>query len=171
MRVWARGMAGSQPVALVRRVWSPREHGDVDRAEQLGVGLEAHRAAGHGEQVVGQLLHGDVAAAAHVVDLARLAVLDEQPVGPHHVAHVGEVTAGGQVADRDHVAALHLVAGDARREGGGHELVGLAGAEVVERPHPQHRQLAAEPRLEAEEVGRHLRRRVGAGRAERPSPR
>ena len=106
MRVWSRGISGSQPVAVGEAGVVAPQHGDVDRAEQLGVGLEAHRATGHGQQVVGQLLHGDVAAAAHVVDLARLAVLDQQPVGPHHVAHVGEVAAGREVADRDHVAAL-----------------------------------------------------------------
>ena len=155
-RVWPSGISGSQPVAARQPGVVAPQHRDVDRPQQLGVGLEAHAARGQREELVGQLLHGDVAARAHVVDLARLAALDQQAVGPHDVAHVGEVASGGQVADRDHVAAVELVAGDARRQRRRHELVGLARAEVVERPHPQHRQPAAEPGLEAEEVGRHL---------------
>ena len=65
------------------------------------------------------------------------------------------------------VAAVELVAGDARRERRRHELVGLAGAEVVEGPDPQDGEAPAQPGLEAEEVGRHLRCRVGAGRPQR----
>jgi hypothetical protein len=38
---------------------------------------------------------------------------------------------------------------------------------VVERPDPEHRQAAAQPRLEGQEVGRHLRGGVRAGRPER----
>ena len=69
------------------------QHRDVDRAEQLGIGLEAHGAPGHGQQVVGDS-YTAASRPLHVVDLARLAVLDQQAVGPHHVAHVGEVTSG-----------------------------------------------------------------------------
>ena len=76
-----------------------------------------------------------------------------------------------EVADGQHLAAVALGPGDPRRQGRGHELVGLARAEVVERPHPQHGEAPAQPGLEAEVVGGDLGRRVGAGRAERASPR
>ncbi len=47
------------------------QHRHVDRAQQLGVGLEAHRAAGHGDELVAEVLHRDIGARAHVVGLAR----------------------------------------------------------------------------------------------------
>ena len=161
------GISGSHPVALVSLVWSPRSTGMSTGREQLRVRLEAHRPGGQRQQLVGQFLHREVGAGAHVVDLARLAGLDEQPVGPHHVTHVGEVAAGRQVADGEDVAALQLVAGDPRRQGRCHELVGLTGTEVVERPNPQHGQPAPEPGLQPEVVGGDLAGRVRAGRAQR----
>ena len=50
--------------------------------------------SGPGRWLVSWRLHGDRLAAAHVVDLAVDAVLDEQPAGPHHIADVGEVRRG-----------------------------------------------------------------------------
>ena len=96
---------------------SPRSTGTSTRPLQARVLLEPHRMTGHRHQPVGQLADGQVAARADVVGLARLAVLDQQPVGPHDVAHVGEVAAGGQVADRDDLGAVELVEGDALGDG------------------------------------------------------
>ena len=56
------------------------------------------------------------------------------------------------------VGAVALGPGDAGGEGRGHELLRLAGAEVVERPHPDHAEPVAEERLEGQGVGRHLAR-------------
>ena len=73
---------------------------------------------------------------------------------------------GERSPTRDGVAAVALVGGDAGGEGGGHEAVGLARAEVVERAHPDHAEPLAEVGLQAEEVGGDLAGGVGAGRAE-----
>ena len=45
-------------------------------------------------EALGDLGDGDVAPAAHVVDLAGDAALGQQPVGAHHVADVGESRRG-----------------------------------------------------------------------------
>ena len=73
-RVWSRGIVGSQPVASWRRRGIAPQHRHVDRAEQVGVRDQGHRALGQGDEAVGELLDGDVAAGAHVVGLAGLAV-------------------------------------------------------------------------------------------------
>ena len=106
-------------------------------------------------------------AGAHVVGLARLAVGGQEAVGPHHVADVGVVAAGGEVTDGQDLATVALGSGDAAGQGRGHEPVGLAGTEVVEGPDPHHLEAVAQPGLEAEVVGRHLRRCVGGGGPQR----
>ena len=57
------------------------EHRDVDRAHQLGIGLETEVGPRQLEQLCGHLGHGDVAARADVVDVPGGAVDDEEPIG------------------------------------------------------------------------------------------
>ena len=164
----ASGRAGSSAPSrwpCGARLWSPRSTGtSTGRCEARDRARSASGELAMRQELVGEVCDGEVDAGAHVVDLARLAVLDEEPVGPHHVAHVGEVAAGRQVADRDDVAAVELVAGDPRGERRRDELVGLAGAEVVERPHPQHRRA----RGRATPAGRGSRRRPCSPRTGSP---
>ncbi len=120
--------------------WS-RPGGPACRPGGAGRGRDQrHRAVGQGDEAVGDLLDGDVAAGAHVVGLAGRAVLGQEAVGPDDVADVGEVPAGAQVADR-HLVARRSSSLRAMRDGDGrgHEAVALAGAEVVEGPGPDAR--------------------------------
>ena len=144
------------------------QHREVDGAHELGVGYRARSGrSAIAQEPVGQLLDGDVAAGAHVVDLAGLALLDEQAVGPDDVADVGEVAAGREVADGHVVGAVALGPGDAAGQGRGDELLGLARAEVVERPHAEDAEPVAEVGLVGEGVGGDLRGGVRAGGAQR----
>ena len=110
------------------------------------------------------MLDGDVASGAHVVDLARLAPLDQEPIGPHHVAHVGEIPPRAEVAHgqrrRSRLLSLH----DAASQSGNDERLGLARPGVVERPHPDHREPVAQMSLQPQELGGDLARRVGGHR-------
>ncbi len=56
---------------------------------------------------------------------------------------------------------------DSRGDRRGDEAVGLARAEVIERPDPQHAQATSEEGLQPEEVGGDLGRRVGRDGSER----
>ena len=159
---------GSQPVASWRRRGIAPQDRRVHRAEQVGIRDQGHRAVGQGDEAVGDLLDGDVATGAHVVGLAGLASLSQEPVGPDHVPHVGEVPAGAQVADRDLVAAADLVAGDAGGHRGRHEAVALPGPEVVEGPGPEHGQAVAEVRLQGDHIGGRLAGAVGTDGAKGP---
>src|SRR5262249_4108448 len=55
-----------------------------------------------GEQHVERLADGPAAAAADVVDLARITLLQGQHVAPHHVPDVGEIALRVEVADAQH---------------------------------------------------------------------
>ena len=147
----------------LRRVAPDLRH--VYRAQQFAVGREAHRTPGSGDQGLGQL--GDAAgrAGADVVGLAGGTVGGQQPVGPDHVAHVGEVASRVQVPDPDHLRTGALVGRDARCQRGRHEAVALAGTQMVEGPGPDHVEPAAQAGLHADHLGRSLAGAVGRHRA------
>ena len=91
-------MTDSQPVAARSRSALPRKHRHVDRAHQLGIRLEREVRPRQFEQLRSDLGHGDVATRADVVHLPGDAPFHQESVGPHHVAHVGEVASGRQGA-------------------------------------------------------------------------
>ena len=93
-RVSSSACSGHHPVAATSLLLSPRQHGHIDGAHQLGIDLEGQIGARDLEHAPGQVLDGDIAAGAHVVGLARLALLGEESVGAHDVTHVGEVATG-----------------------------------------------------------------------------
>src|SRR5262245_24516780 len=63
----------------------------VARAKAGGVLADLDLLLRHPQQSVEHILDAPRLAAADVVDLTRLALLERQPVRLHHVAHVGEV--------------------------------------------------------------------------------
>ena len=68
------------------------------------------------------------------------AALEDQLIGAHRVAHVGEIAPGLEVADRNlRRPAPGLDVGDAPRESRGDEIRILARPEMVERPRDRHR--------------------------------
>ncbi len=135
------------------------QHGQVDGPQQSRVGSQRDRAAGQADESVGQLLDGEVAPRAHVVDLPGLALGHQEAVGAHDVAHVREVAAGREVADRDAPLTVALGPGDPGGEGGRHEAFGLPWPEVVERARQHHLETMAEEGL----LGEGLRRRFAGG--------
>src|SRR5690606_14354672 len=141
------GDGGLPPGRLPEGGVVAHQHGDVDRALEGRVDDEAHGPRRHPQERLGDVLDGHGVTAADVVHGPRLADLHEEAVGAHDVADVGDVAARREVADRHLVAAVALVAGDARGERGGDEAVALPGAQVVERPDPDDRQPVAQPRL------------------------
>lgn len=78
--------------------------------------------------------HGSLDAGADVVDLAGVALLEQQKVGGDDVAHVSEVAGDVDVAD---IELRRLLAeadgGDLSREVRNHEILVLAGADVIKR--------------------------------------
>ena len=90
-RVVSRGISGFQPVAALEPAGVAAQHGYVDRAQEGRIGDQLELGPGQGHQPVGDLGDGHVVARADVVDRARRAPLDQQAVGPDHVADVGEV--------------------------------------------------------------------------------
>ncbi len=95
------GISGFHPVAATSRAGSPRSTGTSTGRTSAGIGLELERGAGQLEQAVGDLPDRDVPPGSRRCTRRPAARLDQQPVGPHHVADVGEVTPGRQIADRD----------------------------------------------------------------------
>jgi hypothetical protein len=92
-------------------------------------------------------------AGGDVVDLARPPALDRQPVGAHHVAHVGEVADRVEVADADHRRRQPgLDGGDLLGEVRGDEDVAAPRPGVVEAAGAQHLEAVALEVLVAEEV-------------------
>ena len=76
---------------------------------------------------------GDHAAGGDVVGEAGPAAFQQEGVGPHDVADVGEVAALVEVADADDGFGAVGDGGDLGGEGGGDEIRGLSGADVVGR--------------------------------------
>ena len=72
----------------------PEQGRHVDRAQQLGIDDRADRVGGQRNELFEDFGYRRRHARRDVVDLARLAVLHQQSVGAHDVAHVGEVPAG-----------------------------------------------------------------------------
>ena len=172
-RVWSSGISGSQPVAVAEPGVVAPQHGHVDRAQQR---RGRARAASGGSAMREERSASSWMAMswprAHVVDLARLAVLDQQPVGPDHVAHVGEVApraAGCRPArrrrPRSSLRAMRAASAGATKRSvwPGPRWLKARTRSTVEP--------VAEAGLQAEEVGRHLAGRVGAHRPERRRPR
>ena len=81
---------------------SPTCAGHVGGAQPAGIDAHLHLAPSRREQQLEHLADRAPAAAADVVGLARVALVEQQPVGAHHVAHVGEVAHGVEIADLDH---------------------------------------------------------------------
>ena len=109
--------------------------GHVDGPSQLRVELEPQLDPGQALHLQGHVGDGDVAAAAHVVDLAGDAPLGQEPVGPHHVADVGEVAPGRQVPHHDAVGAAAAGLDDALASADTTKADGLSGTHVVEGAH------------------------------------
>ena len=102
-RVRSRGIRGSHPVAARSRRGIADLRGHVGGTEPLGVHAHLDVRARRREEEVEQLPDAAPAPAAHVVDGARRpALLEQHPVGAHHVAHVGEVAHRLEVADLQH---------------------------------------------------------------------
>jgi hypothetical protein len=118
--------------------------------------------------VLGDFGDADTGATAHVVDLARGAVLDEEAIGAHDVADVGDVAdrierTDGDLADRFGVIGLARFGDrDAACERGHEEAIGLARTGVRERADPHSVQARAEVGLQREvrrgELARAVRR-------------
>ena len=95
---------------------------DVDRADEVRVLDEPELPPCVREELVGDLGDGHAPSGTDVVDLAGVAVLGEQPVGAHDVAHVVQVAHGVERADGDLVGAGAFGGRDAVRERGDEEV-------------------------------------------------
>ena len=155
---WDRGLPAGRGAELGR---VPDHHGHVDgRASSVSSTSSSGRAAAR-EQRRGQVADGEADTGAHVVGLARCAVLGEEAVGAHDVAHVGHVAHGPTVSDRDGGGPVLLGSGDARCEARHQEARRLAGTGVVERPNGDDGHAIAASGFERELLGAHLALAVG----------
>ena len=129
------------------------QHRHLHRADQRRVDLEGQGGPGQVRQPVGDLADGDVTARADVVDPSGPTRPDEEAVGADHVADVGEVAAGRQIAHRDGAGpaplGLHDPPGQCRHG----ELGGLARADVVERADGDHVLAVPQKRLGHQGLG------------------
>jgi hypothetical protein len=104
-------------------------------------------------------------AAADVVDLARLALVERKPVRADHVADVGPVALARQVTVVDHWLVLScLDQRDLARHGAGHEVRATARAGVIETSCDDQMHAVRLEVLVRELVLRHLADRVGRKR-------
>src|SRR5215831_10898876 len=110
------------------------EQGHVGGAHAVGPGLDGHGGGARGlDEKVQDFADGPRLARAQIVNLSRFAALQEGPVAPHDVAHVGEVSPRLEVAhldDRLPASRLDLrhLAGEVRRR----EDLAAARAAVIE---------------------------------------
>lgn len=141
--------------------------GDVGGAHTGGVLADIYFYFAEGDEGVENPLDWVAFAGADVVDFARITFGDGEVVGADHVAHVGEVALGVEVADRDYGFLFACFdEGDLAGEGCGYECFGLAGADVVEGSDADCGLLVAEEILEGESVLRDLADSVGIVGAE-----
>ena len=94
----SKGISGSPAGGGVEAGAVAAQLGQVGRPDPGRVDDDLEVDAGQGHQAPGHLLDAHRLAPAHVVDLARAPRLQQGPVGPDHVADVGDVAAGVQVA-------------------------------------------------------------------------
>src|SRR6267154_2183939 len=159
---------GLPPGRLLESPGVPEQDGHVRGTHAGRVLLHLHLGLREAEEVIQHRADGPVLARADVVDLAGLALLEREPVGPHHVAHVGEIAAGLEIADPDHRRAATLLdVGDLLREIRADEHRAAARALVVEAARSDDRQLEAHEVLIAQHVLAHLAHRVGGEGAQR----
>ena len=146
------------------------EDGELDRPEAGGVGGGRDLDRGLGDQARQHVDHGGGRPGTDVVDLARLAGLDQEPIGPHHVADVGQVAAGAEIAVGHLAPSGQLGLGDLRGESGRGERGSLARSEMIEGPGNDHVQVKGPLILHGDGFGRLLAGSVGRpGRAGRDS--
>ena len=118
-RVWSSGISGCQPSSVRIRVGSPRTSGTSLGRSRASIHAHANRHARARQEAVEQFANRDGAPRTDVVGAARHAAFEDQPVGADRVAHVGEIAARVEVADRDlRLAAARFDVGDAAREPG-----------------------------------------------------
>ena len=134
----ARGdRSGSQPVALLSLVLSPRSTGTSTGRSSAGSWRSAHGRSRRLE--TSRSAMSSIATStprAHVVRLACLTVFHQQSVGADDVAHVGEVAPRREVADGHDAADRRTRCARCVRRARVRRTSALARAEVVERPHP-----------------------------------
>jgi len=88
-----------------------------------------------GDQTIEQLGDRMVLATREVEDLPRPGILGEPGKGRDGVVHMHEITAGGEIADREDGLGAALDRDQLLRETGQSEARGLAGPDQVERTH------------------------------------
>ena len=131
--VASRVNAGCHFVAARNLARVADEAGYVDRPDEIRILHQAQPNAGAREQRGRDLSDGMARARTHVVDRARFAFERGEAIRAHDVAHVVDVAYRVERTDSDVVVTVAFGLGDAARERGNQEAIGLARTGVVER--------------------------------------
>ena len=106
-------------------------------------------------------------AAADIVDAAARAPFQQERVGPHDIAHIGEIALRVEIADRNNLALAALHLDDLPGEGADDETVRLPRPDMIEWPGNHHIEIVRVRVLEGEHLLRRLADRVRVDGMER----